>query len=96
MTFKQVWDESSKQIGNLTALADELEQVRAALKQQAQSAEEDSMIGEVAQAEAAAKQGDGPRALELLSKTGEWVLEVAQSMTATVAAAAISAALGLP
>jgi len=54
------------------------------------------MIGEVAQAEAAAKQGDGPRALEHLSKTGEWVLEVAQSMTATVAAAAISAALGLP
>lgn len=94
--FKQVWDTSSGQIGNLNTLADQLADLRAALKEQAQTLEVDSVVGEVANAEAAAKQGDGPRALEHLSRTGKWVAGAAQSMSATVAASAIKAALGLP
>jgi hypothetical protein len=96
MTFKQVWDSSSDQIGDLTRLADELEQLRAALREQARTVEEDSVVGEVAQAEVAAKEGQGPRTLEHLSRAGEWALDMAKSIGATVAAAAIRAALGLP
>lgn len=74
MTFKQVWDRTSDQIGDMSRLANELEQLRAALRQQAQTPEEDSTVGAVAQAEVAAKQGQGPTTLEQLSKTGAWAL----------------------
>jgi hypothetical protein len=96
MTFNQVWDKSSDQIGDLSRLADELEQLRAALRQQAQTVEEDSAVAAVAQAEVAAKEGQGPTTLEHLSKAGVWALDMAKTIGATVAAAAIRAALGLP
>jgi hypothetical protein len=96
MTFSQVWNETSDQIGDLSRLATELEQLRAALRQQAQTAEQDSAVGAVAQAEVAAKEGQGPTTLEHLSKAGVWALDMAKTIGATVAAAAIRAALGLP
>jgi hypothetical protein len=96
MTFNQIWDRASDEIGDLSRLANELEQLRAALRQQAQTVEEDSAVGAVAQAEVAAKEGQGPTTLEHLSKAGVWALDMAKSIGATVAAAAIRAALGLP
>ena len=96
MNFHQVWNQSSDQVGDLVKLADELGQLRAALRQRARTAEEDSAIGAVAQAEVAAEKGEGPKALEHLNMAGKWALDVAKSTGATVAAAAIRVALGLP
>jgi hypothetical protein len=96
MNFHQVWNRSSDQIGDLAKLADELEQLRVALRQRAQTAEEDGAVYAVAQAEVAAKKGEGPKALEHLNMAGKWALDVAKSIGVTIAAAAIRAALGLP
>ena len=47
MTFHQTWNQSSDEIGDLNVLAEELARLRAVLKEQAQTAEQDSAIGEV-------------------------------------------------
>jgi hypothetical protein len=52
---------------DLSALANELGQLRSAMKSEATKPEHDEAVGAVASAEKAAKQGDGPKALERLS-----------------------------
>jgi hypothetical protein len=96
MNFTQVWNQFASEVDDPDKLASELKELRASLKQQAETAEQDSAVGEVAQAEVAVRNGEGPKGLEHLRKAGKWALDMANSIGATVAAAAIRAALGLP
>jgi hypothetical protein len=58
-------------------------------------------LAEIARAEVAAKEGDGPEALHSLSRpraltnAGQWVLAAATTIGTSVAATAIKLALGL-
>lgn len=95
VTFNQKWEQAQDSI-NLSQLAQELSVLRMELRQEATAPEHDVTLGEIAQAEAAAKANDGPKALEHLARTGKWALNAATTIGATVAAAALRAALGLP
>lgn len=94
MTFQQIWNDASTNI-NLHQLAAELAQLRSALKEKAQSAEEDAAVGEVALAEVAASRQDGVKALTHLKNGGRWTLDIAEKIGVAVAAGAIKTALGL-
>jgi hypothetical protein len=92
ITFQQVWNEAAEKL-DLETLASELAQLRPALKQASTSAEEDMAVGEVAMAEVAAKQKDGPKALAHLKNAGKWALGVAEKIGVGVATAAIKSAM---
>ena len=49
--------------------------LRRHLRQEAVEPEHDVAIGAVANAEVAAKEGNGPKALEWLGKAGKWTLD---------------------
>jgi hypothetical protein len=76
---------------NLPRLAQELAQLRAGMKREAQgTAEQDEAIGAVAAAEKAADQGNGSAVLQnLRAAAGEWSLGIAEKIGATGAAEAI-------
>ena len=94
MNFTQVWNEN---LGGTdpARLAAELSALREALLKEAKEADQYAVIGTVASAETEAKNGNGPRALEYLSKAGSWALETASKIGVTVAAAALKEALGI-
>jgi hypothetical protein len=94
MNFNQIWNEAGNTIP-LPILAVELSKLRAALLQSAEEPEQYSDIGAIASAETEAKKGDGPKALEYLSKAGKWTLDIAAKIGTTVAAAAIKESLGI-
>jgi len=76
-------------------LADQLNIVRAMIKEQAlarPTAEQDQEIGHAAQAEIAARNGDRDTVVAGLRKTGEWMLAVAKD-TGTEIVARLLAAL---
>jgi len=93
-TFHQIWSQNSAAI-DLDALAAELTTVRAEMRRLASTPQEDLALAEVGQAEVAAKENDGPRAIGHLGKAGKWALGVATSVGAGVATAAIKAAMGV-
>jgi uncharacterized protein YjbI with pentapeptide repeats len=70
ITFQQLWNQAGGSI-DLPALANELGQLRSALRKEASEPEHDEALGAVASAEKAAKQGDGPKALEYLKAAGK-------------------------
>ncbi len=94
MTFNQIWNQVSKEI-DLSDLTKELSLLRIQLKKEAAEAEHDAAIGEIASAEVAAKEGDGPKAMEHLAKAGKWAFDIATKIGVAVAAAALKSALGL-
>ncbi|MFZ5448148.1 MAG: hypothetical protein ACOZFS_05870 [Thermodesulfobacteriota bacterium] len=94
MSFTQVWNQTSKDI-DLSTLAQELSILRQHLRAEAQTPEQDLAIGAVANAELAAKTGDGPKALEWLKKAGSWAFDAATRIGTDVAIAALKAALGI-
>ena len=94
MTFNQIWNQTENAI-DLKALARDLAALRNHLRQMAQDAAQDAAIGAVAQAEIAAKDGDGPHALEALAKAGKWAFDNATKIGVAVAAGALKVALGL-
>ena len=94
LTFNQLWSQSVQFI-DLQALATELSILRPHLRQEAVKPEHDVAIGAVANAEMAAKEGDGPKTLEWLGKAGEWALDNAAKIDVEVATAALKTALGL-
>jgi hypothetical protein len=93
-TFNQLWQQSAEHI-DLPTLADELGQLRVALRTAAKTPEDDQIVADIGQAELAAKGGDGPSAIRHLRGAGKWALGVATSIGVAVAAAAIKAATGL-
>ena len=94
ITMHQTWSRIEGSI-ELSKLADELATLRKALMEQASSAEEVASAGAIAEAEVAARDGDGPGALERLARGGKWALSVAEKIGVAVASRALQAALGL-
>jgi hypothetical protein len=91
--FTQIWDKSSAEI-DLSQLANELHLVRQAARSASDGDPADDMaLGELASAEIAAKEGDGPKALLYLARAGKWALEVAKSIGVPVAVKAIESAI---
>lgn len=94
VTFKQVWNQIGATV-DLPQLENELGILRQALKKQASAPEHDIAIAEVANAEIAAKNGDGSQVMEHLCKAGKWVLTIAKDLGCEVAASVIAKAIGL-
>jgi len=92
--YDKVWQQIAPST-DLNALADDLAQLRGALRQKANTVEEDRSVAEVAEAEADARNGNGPGALEKLAKAGRWVFDVAKDIGVQVAVGALKHALGL-
>lgn len=94
ITFNQLWHDQSKNL-ELPVLAQELERIRRALRDEPASAENDIAIGAVANAEVSAKDGNGAKALEYLKTAGKAALACAEKIGTGVAIAAIKAAMGV-
>lgn len=92
--FNQVWNRLSADT-NLGVLADDLVKLRTAMRERATEPGQDLALAEVSQAQLAASEGDGPRALSHLARAGQWALGIASAIGANIAAAAIKSALGL-
>ena len=93
MTFNQLWSQSESI--NLDILAKELEALRQSLRQEAVEPEHDVAIGVIANAEMAAKEGNGPKTLEWLSKADKWTLDNTTKIGVGIASAALKTAIDL-
>ena len=94
VTFNQAWPYF--QIGNQQILTQELMQLLAALQADAASAKRHpATIDAVRAAKGAAETGDARLVMTHLAQAGKWALDVATSIGATIAAAAIQRALGI-
>ena len=76
MTFQQIWNQNAASM-DLAALQEELSLLGDAMRRDSSELEHDIAIDEVAAAEVAARNGDGPSALEHLKKAGRWAWDVA-------------------
>jgi len=92
INFTQSWSQLQSSV-NLPILAEQLSRLRGELLKRAADAEHHAAIGAVASAEIEAKKGDGPKALEYLSRAGKWVFDVAVDIGERVAAEAIKGVL---
>jgi hypothetical protein len=80
---------------NLDDLAKELATLRAELKKRATTPEHDAAIGALADAETAAKKGEGATVFQYLSKAGKWALDIAGTIAVPIAIEALKKAVGL-
>jgi len=95
MSFSQIWNQVGPNI-DLASLARELGQMRTEMRRTAKGdTEQDLALAEIARAEMSANSNDGPAALEHLRRAGTWALDVAKSIGAEVAIAAIKSVTGL-
>ena len=94
VVFQQVWNEVGGSI-DLPKLADDLVKLRAALQREATEPEHDVAIGNVSMAAKAAKEGNGPKALEYLKAAGKWALDTATKLGVDVESDAITKAIGV-
>ncbi len=94
ISFQQIWNDSKGHI-DVSQLANELNGLRNSLSQEASEPEHYIAIGEVAAAEKAAREKNGPKALEHLRKGGAWVWDVATKIGIGVATYAAKTALGI-
>ncbi|MCA9904598.1 MAG: hypothetical protein KC547_12155 [Anaerolineae bacterium] len=76
-------------------LAEELAQLRAAMKQQGQTVEHDEAIVAVGKAEQAARENDKAGVLQYLRSAGKWAFDVATKIGVNVAAEVIKKAAGI-
>lgn len=94
MVFNQIWLKNKDDF-NTEKLIGELSLLRSTLKNEAETAEQLSELGAVANAEIEMKKNNGSKALEWLSKTGKWPLGVAEKIGVSIASAAIKTSMGL-
>jgi hypothetical protein len=94
INFQQFWKESQGNI-NLGSLLQELSVLRGAMRKEATEPGHDKAVAAVAEAEEAARENDGPGALEKLQKAGKWAWEMAIKLGLNVATEALKKALGL-
>jgi hypothetical protein len=94
MTFQQMWYQVQGSV-DLLELARELGNLQTAMRSKAREPEDEIAIGAIAAAEAAAKQGNGAKALEYLQKAGVWALDIATKVGTEVAVAAMKSAMGI-
>jgi hypothetical protein len=81
---------------DLPQLADELSRLRAAMRGESKTLEDDAAVGAVAEAEGAARAGNQARALERLRAAGKWALDVATRIGVELTTLALKEQLGLP
>lgn len=94
MNWIQIWEKSKGKI-ELDELIQELEKIRPIMHQEAVTGEQQIAVGEVAKAQEAAKNGNGPQVLEHLKATGKMALPYAEKIGVPVAIEAIKASIGL-
>ncbi|MBV8265827.1 MAG: hypothetical protein JO252_05725 [Planctomycetaceae bacterium] len=93
INYQQLWNQAGSSI-DLPTLAEELGRLRATMRREASEPEHDEALGAVASAEKAAKQSDGPRALEYLKAAGKWTLGIAEKIGTELAVAAMKKTMG--
>lgn len=91
---QQIWQSSGRQI-DLPTLAAELAKFRANLAKEPSAQEHSPDLESIAAAENAAKDGNGPGALEHLKSAGAWVWDTGTKIGIGVAIVAAKTALGL-
>lgn len=92
--FFQIWNNKAGET-DLNLLAQELHKVRDIARSSASGTrDQDVTLGELANAEVAAEQGDGPKALSHLARVGQWALYIAREIGVPVAVKAIETAMG--
>jgi len=94
INFNQAWAQMAGK-PDLAALADELQRLRTAMAAEAVAPEQHAAGGNVAAAEASARQGDGPSTLKYLKSAGKWALGVAEKIGVDLAKDALKGTLGL-
>lgn len=94
ISFQQIWSQDQGSI-DLPTLARELQFLRTKLREEATEPSHDVAIGEVASAQTAASEGNGPKALEHLKNAGKWAFDTSTKIGIGVATAALKTALGL-
>ncbi|HKM54026.1 MAG TPA: hypothetical protein VJY33_11500, partial [Isosphaeraceae bacterium] len=94
VVFQQVWNEAGGSI-DLPKLADDLTKLRAAMQQEASVTEQLEATVNVSRAAEAAKEGNGPKALEYLKAAGKWALDTATKLGIDVASDALTKAIGV-
>ncbi|MFC1718223.1 hypothetical protein ACFL6S_31495 [Candidatus Poribacteria bacterium] len=93
MSFSQIWQQAGQEI-DLVKLAGELSTLREAMLEEADSPEHYAALGDIAKAETAAKEDEGPTVLEHLKSAGKWALGIATKIGTEVAKTALEAVLG--
>lgn len=92
--FIQLWQTGQSSM-DLKVIAEELARLRSQMRLSSSEPSQDVATAAVAQAEIAARQGDGPKMLEWLAKSGKWAFDTASQIGVGLAAAALGKALGL-
>lgn len=81
---------------DLSALANDLEKLREAMTEAANTVDKQNAVGQIVMAEQSARNGEGPRAENHLRAAGTWALDVAKKIGVPLAVAALKRTLGLP
>jgi hypothetical protein len=80
---------------DLDSLLAELKSLRAAMRSQASTTEDDQAVVSIGQAIAAGEEGDSSTLFAYLKSAGKWALDLATSIGAELAAGVIKSVLGL-
>lgn len=94
VSFTQSWDEISDDV-DIQTLAAQLAELQNQLKSLASEPDHYDVIGDVARAQNAARQNDGPGTLRHLASAGKWALDLGIKIGAGLAVAAAKAKLGI-
>jgi hypothetical protein len=93
--YQQAWQSMQSKV-DLGELASELGILKAKMVPQATSPQQFAALAEVASAQEAAEQKDGPTILSHLKRAGTWALDVAKEIGVTIASDVIKSSLGIP
>jgi len=74
----------------------DLEELREAMAEVADTVDKQNAVGQIAMAEQSARSGEGPRAESHLRAAGTWALDIAKKIGVPLAVAALKRTLGLP
>jgi len=94
VNFGQAWQQINQTV-DVEELSKELSLLRLKLKQKAETLEQEKDVLSIHEAEEEAKKGNGPKALEYLSKAGKWVLDAAKEIGVKLAFEALKQATNL-
>ena len=94
--YKQIWHDFQINTNNRgDKLIKELSTLREALKAKSSTIEQDQAIGKIADAEQAAKSGDGTDVIKHLKSAGKWVLGVSTNLGTNIVTELIKKSMGL-
>lgn len=94
--YKQIWFDFQASIDDCeNKLVKELSDLRETLKAKSHTIEQDQAVGKIADAEQAAKSGDGPGVIKHLKGIGKWVLEVSTNLGTNIVTELIKKSMGL-